>query len=125
MIHSLFLGSEEIGPYPYEEAQSLQGLKLLLRASAGVFEVHEHAISWEFDSPFEAGCEDQIVMKNQLGSFILASRALEGCSGHLDLSAAPYPAGKLKIMLKSRAGGTRRARVILWADGERVTWESM
>ena len=83
------------------------------------------AISWEFDSPFEAGCEDQIVMKNQLGSFILASRALEGRAGHLDLSASPYPAGKLKIMLKSRAGGTRRARVILWADGERVTWESM
>ena len=83
------------------------------------------AISWEFDSPCEAGCEDQIVMKNQLGSFILASRALEGRSGHLDLSAAPYPAGKLKIMLKSRAGGTRRAQVILWADGERVTWESM
>ena len=83
------------------------------------------AISWEFDSPFEAVCEDQIVMKNQLGSFILASRALEGHAGHLDFSAAPYPAGKLKIMLKSRAGGTRRARVILWADGERVTWESM
>ena len=83
------------------------------------------SISWEFDSPFEAGSEDQTVMKNQLGSFILASRALEGRSGHLDLSASPYPAGKLKIMLKSRAGGTRRARVVLWADGERVTWESM
>jgi len=82
------------------------------------------AIRWEFDSPFEAGCEDQIVMKNQLGSFILASRALEGRSG-LDLSASPYPAGKLKIMLKSRASGTRRARVILWANGEWVTWESI
>ena len=34
------------------------------------------AISWEFDSPFEAGCEDQIVMKNQLGSFILATEGL-------------------------------------------------
>ena len=70
------------------------------------------SISWEFDSPFEAGCEDQIVMKNQLGSFILASRALEGRSGHLDLSAAPYPAGKLKIMLKSRSGGTRCGRMV-------------
>ena len=64
-------------------------------------------------------------MRNQLGSFILASRALEGRAGHLDFSAAPYPAGKLKIMLKSRASGTRRARVVLWADGKRVTWESM
>ena len=64
-------------------------------------------------------------MKNQLVSFILASRVLEGRAGHLDLSAAPYPAGKLKIMLKSCTGGTRRARVILWADGERVTRESI
>ena len=51
-------------------------------------------------------------MKNQLGSFILASRALEGRAGHLDFSAAPYPVGKLKIMLKSRAGGTRRGRMV-------------
>ena len=70
------------------------------------------AISWEFDSPLEAGYEDKVVMKNQLGSFILASRALEGRSGHLDFSAAPYPVGKLKIMLKSRAGGTRRGRMV-------------
>lgn len=82
-------------------------------------------ISWEFDSPYEEGGEDKIILKNGLGYFTLVSRSLDGRRGFLDLSSAPYPAGKCKILYTSHAGGLRRAHVVLWVDGDRITLESI
>ena len=82
-------------------------------------------ISWEFDSPYEEGCEDRVIFKNGLGYFVLVNRALDGKRGTFDFSSEPYPAGRCRILLKSKAGGFRRARVVLWVDGGRVEFESM
>ena len=72
-------------------------------------------ISWQFDAPYEDGCEDQIVLNNGLGYFTLVSRELDGREGYIDFSAAPYPAGKCRLLYKSHGSGFRRARVILWS----------
>ena len=83
------------------------------------------AITWEFDSPYEDGCEDKIVLKNALGYFALVSRSLDGKKGFIDFSSAPYPAGKCRIIYASRSTGIRRARVVIWVDGQRVDFESL
>lgn len=84
-----------------------------------------NGVSWEFDAPYEEGCEDKIVLKNALGHFPLVTRSLDGKRGFFDFSSAPYPAGKCRISFTSCAAGFRRARVVLWIDGERVDFESM
>ena len=82
-------------------------------------------ISWEFDSPYEEGCDDRILVKNALGHSSLVVRSLDGRRGYIDYSAAPYPAGKCRISYVSKSKGLRRARVVLWVGGERVDFESM
>ena len=82
-------------------------------------------ISWEFDAPYEEGCNDRITIKNQLGYYGLVTRELDGKRGFIDLSAAPLNAGKMKVLTTSSAGGFRRARVVLWVEGERIDFESI
>ena len=81
-------------------------------------------IGFEFqEGSIDSG--DQIVLKNALGKTTLVKRSLDGKSGYVTFGHHGFPCGKAKLYLTSDDKQFRRANVIVWVVGERVTVESM